>query len=315
MKIIEFLKTENKNIELYACKKPKYQQDIQSYHFENDSLLALNPFDQNNNFENFFPIISGKLIEIFEEYSIEEYTNKNNYEGYIFLNEKIKLSYQEQLNEQLCSLGLIESESVNFNYLLIKIANNIDEMLVWIKLKSPIKILNNTFFYQPDVYELKITNKGMAIDNFPKINFSVQDISFIYYHDDFYIMNRDLFQKYFNLNSFVYYQAQLCIDNQPNIICDNQVVTKSNAKLVYENFSAVDYLCDQIKNNQISILDITHTISKLHLDLSIDQDNKFILKKPSDLIDLILLSSNCMGINQLTDEIIKVKKPQYLIED
>lgn len=315
MKITDFINNEKTNIELYACKKPKYHQDTQSYHFENDSLLALSPFDQNNNFENFFPIINDRLKELFSEYSIEEYTNANNYDGYIFLNEKIKLSYQETLIEQLTSLALIESESVNYNYLLIKIISETQEMLVWLKLKSPLKILNNTFFYQPDVYEMKITNKGVNIDNFPKINFSPNDISFLYYNNDFYILNRDLFQKYFNLNSFAFYQAQQYIDQQKNVICDNQVVTKSNAKLVYENFQAVDYLCEQIQSNQLSILNLTETIDKLNLDLSLDQNNKFILKKPSDLIDLILLANNCMGINQLTDEIIKVKKPQYLIED
>ncbi|MGL4383359.1 MAG: hypothetical protein ACRCTA_06545, partial [Bacilli bacterium] len=54
-------------------------------------------------------------------------------------------------------------------------------------------------------------------------------------------------------------------------------------------------------------------IASLNLSLSYQGDNNtFLLKKPQDLKDLILLSSGCLGINQLSGNMYKIKNPNYL---
>ena len=56
-------------------------------------------------------------------------------------------------------------------------------------------------------------------------------------------------------------------------------------------------------------------INQLNLTLEFTSENKFVLKRPKDLMDLLLLSNGCLGINSLTHEKFKVKRPNYLVEE
>ncbi|MDL2212102.1 hypothetical protein LJB88_04425 [Erysipelotrichaceae bacterium OttesenSCG-928-M19] len=316
MNISDYFKTEIINIEYYGARKPKFHKDEQTYYFEENSLVALSTFDNSSQLKNFFKIIKEKLENTFMEFSIKDYSNDDNFEGFIYLDQMLQLNYQEKLNQQLTSITLLGDEALSFSYLLVKCINaEGDDLLIWFKLKSPLKIENNTFNYASDNYDLKITKDGLTIDNYPSIKLDLNGLAFICIKDDFYIINKDLYQKYFNLESYYYYQAEKIVYQNDNIISDGQLLTKTNAKLVYEYFDFIDDLCAKIKSGVYTEQQIKHNIERLNLQLDFNNDNKFILKKAQDLVDLLLLSAGCYGINSLNDEVFKVKKPQYLVDE
>ncbi|MDF9867569.1 hypothetical protein OKW22_001144 [Bacilli bacterium PM5-3] len=314
MKLIDSLKKDTKKIEFYGARKPKYNKEEQAFFFENDSLVALSTFDDLNNLNNFYEIIKNSLIEKLDDIHIKDYSNDDNFAGFAYLDQEIKLNYQDSLNEQTTSISLLEKESLSFSYILIKVINEDDEILIWVKLKSPLKIENNTFYYNPDDYEVKITKDGLKVSNYPAFKVDVNLVSFIYLNDDFYILDKELYQKYFNLETYYDNQASQIVYNNPNIISDGQLLTKGSAKLVCEYFEQIDSMCQQINDGSLSKEKVKEVISFLNLSLEYN-DDKFILKRPKDLMDLLLLSNGCLGINSLTNTQFKVKRPQYLADE
>jgi len=315
MKLLDSIKKETKKIEIYGAKKPKYHKEEQHYFFDNDSLVAISTFDNLNNISSFYEIIKEKLMETFDDIHIKDYNNDDNFAGFAYLDQEVKLNYQDQLNEQTTSISLLEKETLSFSYIIIKVINEENEFLVWFKLKSPIKIENNTFYYNPDNYEVKITKDGLKINNYPEFNVDINLLAFIYYNDDFYILDKDLYQKYFNLETYYYKQASLIVYDNDNIISDGELLTKGSAKLICEYFDQIDTMCKQINDGELSKDKINQVISFLNLGLQFNDDNKFILKRPKDLMDLLLLSNGCLGINSITNTQFKVKKPQYLADE
>lgn len=317
MKIIEFLNTEIINIEYYGARKPKYHKEEQHYFFETDSLVALSTFDHLNSLKDFFSVIKEKLIENLTDITIKDYTNEDNFPGYLYLDENVNLNYQEALNEQVTTISLIEKDSLTFNFIIIKLINaDSQEVLIWLKLKSPLKVENNVFFHNPDNYEVKITKDGLKVANYPGFYIDVNLVSFILFEDDFYILDKDLYQKYFNLETYYLRQASDVVYANDNIISDGELLTKGNAKLIYEYFENIELMFSKLENDEIDKDNVKTMINALNLKLEYNADtNKFILKSAKDLTDLLLLSSGCLGINSLTNEQFKVKKPQYLVED
>lgn len=317
MKIIELLNKEIINIEYYGARKPKYHKEDQNYFFEHDSLVALSTFDHLGSLKDFFQIIKDKLIEDLQDIHIKDYTNQDNFAGYMYLDESVKLNYQESLNEQVTTISLIEKDSLTFNYIILKVINvDNEELLIWIKLKSPLKVENNVFYHNPDNYEIKITKDGLKVDNYPNLYLDINLVSFILCEDDFYVLDKDLYQKYFNLESYYLRQASDVVYSNDNIISDGELLTKGNAKLIYEYFDSIETMFTKLANNEIAKESVTQMISTLNLNLEYNlETNKFILKSAKDLTDLLLLSTGCLGINSLTNEQFKVKKPQYLVED
>lgn len=314
MQVQDFFKQEVKNINFYGANKPKYQKDMQVYTFLNGSLVDLSAFDTESKLTSFYSLIKERLIDLFDETTIKEYDNKDNYEGFIYFDQTRDLDYKETLNPSQTSLALIEAESASYNYLLVQVISESDEMLIWLKLKSPLKVINNTFYNETNQFELTIKQDGININNYPSINIDLNSIAFINYNDNFFIFNKDLYQKYLNLDNYFMHQANMFIDEQSALVCDGEVITKANAKLVYENFESINYLCEQLDKDLISEEKLIQSISNLDLDLTYE-NKRFILKKPSELLNLLLLSSGCVGINPLDQSIIMVKKPQFLIQD
>lgn len=313
MKILDFIKKDVLTVEYYGAKKPKYRKDEQAFFFENDTLVALSSFDNKQSLKSFYSIIKEYLIEYFNETEIKDYTNKDLFAGFAYLDKNISLNYQDSLNLQTTSIALIEAETISFNYILIRVVNtDNDEALIWVKLKSPLKIENNTFVYTPTSYQVKIDKDGLSINNYPAFNIDLSLISFIKLDDSFYILDRELYQKYFNLDSYYFSLASDIIYNNDNLISDGQLLTKGHARLICDYFEQIDLLTRQIQNNTLSNHKIQQVIDNLNLQLELTDENKFLLKKPSDLMDLLLLSCGCLGINVLNDEIIRVKRPQYL---
>ena len=314
MKLIDSLKKKENKIEFYGARKPKYHKEEQHFFFDHDSLVAISTFDDLKNLDNFYEIIKASIIEKFSDIHIKDYNNDDNFGGFAHLDQTITLDYQNTLNEQIASLSLLEKEVLPFSYILVKVTNEDGDILIWLKLKSPLRVENNTFYYNPDNYEIKFTKEGIKVSNYPAFYLDINNIAFIYCHDDFYILDKELYQKYFNLESYYYKQASQIVYENDNIISDGQLLTKGSAKLICEYFDRIDLMCQQINSGELSKEKVKQIISLLNLGIEYN-DAKFILKRPKDLMDLLLLSNGCLGINSLNDEQFKVKKPQYLADE
>lgn len=316
MKINEYLEKEIINIEYYGAKKPKYHYDEQSYVFAEDSLVALSTFDSSQSLKNLFELIKDKIIEEFSSITIKDYSNADNYEGFAYLDQNVIINYQEQLNQQTTAIKLLNADNLSFSYLLIKVIFADDtEILIWVKLKSPLKVSNNTFVYQADEYNVTITKDHFQINNYPLFKLDLNLIAFIYVENDFYILNKELYQKYFNLETYYYTQASQLVYHNDVIISDGNLLTKANAKLIFEYFDRIEQLTNKIADGTFSQEQIKQMITRLDLAIDYTDDNKFILKEPKDLLDLLLLSCGCLGINSLTNEPFKIKRPQYLVNE
>lgn len=318
MNIVDFLRSDITHMEFYGAKRPKYHKEERNFFFENDTLVSLSTFDSAKSLSKFFEnIIKPHLIEQLNEIHIKDYDNKDNFVGFMYLDQDNKLNYLESMNETQASLGLLEAPSLSFPYLVIKLENSDQyELLIFTKLKSPIKVENNVFYTNPENYEIKINKEGMVVDNYPSFNIDLSLISFFYFKDDFYILDKENYQKYFNLETYYQKQASMMVYHNDQIISDGEILTKSNAKFVCEYFENVETFIKQIQEENLSKESITRIIESLNLGFDfIQETDKFILKKPKDLVDLILLSSGCLGINTLTNEPFRVKKPNYLDED
>lgn len=315
MQLQDFFKQEVVSLNFYAANKPKYQKDDQAYAFMPDAVLDLSIFDTENKLDSFYLVIKERLLELLEETTIKEYDNKTNYEGFIYFDKSNELIYQDILNPTQTALALIESETISYSYLLIQIVTKDDELLLWLKLKSPLKIVNNTFLNDTNIFELTIKKDNIGINNYPKVNIDLNNIAFLYYKEAFFIFDKELYQKYLNLDNFYVHQANMFIDEQALLVSDAELITKSNAKLIYENFNNISLLCEQLEQGSITNEKLTQIIKELDLDLTFDENNRFILKSPKELQSLLLLSSGCIGINPLDESIIIVKKPQFLVQD
>lgn len=315
MTLIEFFKQPVDSINFYAVSKPKFQKDIRAYTFLNDSVLDLSAFDTEDKLLFFYNVIKDKLVSVLEDTAIKEYDNKNNFEGFVYLDEHQELVYQDMLNPTHASLALIEAEAVSYSYLLVQVITKEDEALIWLKLKSPLKVINNTFLNESSLFDLTIKADGLTINNYPSINIDLNSIAFLYYREDFYIFDKELYQKYLNLDNYYVHQANMLVDEQALLVSDGELITKANAKMVYENFNGIATLCDQLEKGIISNEKLRQIINELELDINFSEDNRFILKRPKELLNLLLLSSGCVGINPLDQSIIIVKKPQFLVQD
>ncbi|MEG0284031.1 MAG: hypothetical protein RR543_04375 [Erysipelotrichales bacterium] len=317
MKLESFFKEELTIVEYYGAKKPKYHKEDQQYFFDTDSIVALSALDESDSLKGFFNVISEKLIDMFTNLTIKDYGNDDMYLGYIYLDETTSLNHQEKLNEQIASISLIEAESVTFNYVIVKAINESgEELLIWLKLKSPLKIENNTFLNNPDNYEIKFTKDGIKVDNYPNFYIDTNLIAFVLYENDFYVLDKDLYQKYFNLESYYLKQASQMVYANDNIISDGELLTKGNAKMICEHFEKVEEMLEQLERHEMSSEIVIKVIDQLKLGIQYrSEEDKFILRKPQDLVDLVLLSSGCLGINSITNEPFKVKKPDYLVQD
>ncbi len=313
MKLVEVINEEVKKVEFYAIKKPKYHKESIRYEIKENATLCLSTFDKNKQLENLFALLISKIKEIFSNQVIDEYSNEFNQEPNLYLDSSITFNYDNVL-EQLCTPSLLE-ESLSLNYLLIKAIYQHDDLLIWIKLKTPLKLENGMFMNGQDKYQINFKQDEITLDNYPNINFSLEDLSFIKYQDDFYIINKDLYQKYFDLETFYVKQVKDLIYKNNKLILDEYLVTKANARMIYEYYESIEEFINKMDTNEISLTNVEEMIKHLNLSLQISENNQIILKTPQDLVDLLLLSSGCLGINSLTNEIYKVKKPNYLIQD
>lgn len=310
MKLLEILNETPKKVEYYAIKKPKYNKDNSEYEIISNTTMCLTTFDKNKSLENFYPLLQAKVKDIFENQVIEEYSNKENTGLNLYFDSSITFNY-DNLSEQLCSLDLLE-ENISLNYIIVKATFQFDDLLIWIKLKSPLKIENGVLIYDKDSYQINFRKEDITINNYPSLNFNIEDITFVKYLDDFYIVNKDLYQRYFNLESFYVKQVKDLIYNNKKLVLDEYLVTKANARMIYEHFEKIHQFILKIELNEISLADIQYLIKHLNLSLQTNENKQIILKTPQDLVDLLLLSSGCLGINSLTNEKYKVKRPNYL---
>ena len=316
MKIIDALNSDIKKIEYYASAKPKYNKEEQVFFYDESSLLSLNQFDQSEQFSSFFNVIKEKTKELLENSNILDYSNENNNLGDIYLDQDITLEYDNKMNESLASLQLIEKESLNLSYIIIKIVLEDQDVLLFFKLKNPLKIIDNSLAFEPDVFQFSFQKDGLNISNAAKFNLDINLLVFILFEKDFYVLNKDYYQKYFNLETFYLKQASMIINNYDGIISDGELITKANAKLVYEHHLQIDSMISKIEDGKLNKESLKHMINELNLDLEYQEaQNKFILKKPSDLVDLVLVSCGCLGINQFSNEKYKVKNPKHLVEE
>lgn len=310
MKLLEILNETPKKVEYYAIKKPKYNKDNSEYEIISNTTMCLTTFDKNKSLENFYPLLQAKVKDIFENQVIEEYSNKENTGLNLYFDSSVTFNY-DNLSAQLCSLDLLE-ENISLNYIIVKATFQFDDLLIWIKLKSPLKIENGVLIYDKDSYQINFRKDDITINNYPSLNFNIEDITFVKYLDDFYIVNKDLYQRYFNLESFYVKQVKDLIYNNKKLVLDEYLVTKANARMIYEHFEKIDQFILKIELNEISLADIQYLIKHLNLSLQTNENKQIILKTPQDLVDLLLLSSGCLGINSLTNEKFKVKRPNYL---
>jgi len=317
MKLKDFLNSEHTHIETYGAKRVKYNKEESIYYYENNTLVALNTFDPSKSLQDFFSVkVKEQLLDMLDGIESKPYTNQDNFTGILYLDETTNLTYQETLNESLASIAMLDATMQSFPYLIYKVTNDSEEMLVYIKLKTPIKIENNQFYVNPTLHQLKIGKDSMSIDNYPTFTIDVENIPFIYYNQDFYVLDKELYQKYFNLNTHYQVQAENMVYHDNNIISDGNLLTKANAKFVCENFELFKFFINEIEDESISKESIQQVIDTWSLSLQYQpEDNKFILKRPKDLIDVILLSSSCLGINSITNQPYKVKRPNYLANE
>ncbi|WP_423364189.1 hypothetical protein [Mycoplasma sp. P36-A1] len=318
MNIVDFLKSEITNTEFYGAKRPKFNKEERIYLFENDSLVSLSTFDYAKSLENFFEnVIKDHLIELLDEIHIKDYNNHDNFAGFMYLDQDSKIDYIEKMNETQASLSLLEAATISFPYLIIKCENDESQtFLIWMKLASPIKVENNVFFSKPENYEVKINKEGMVIDNYPSFKLDLAQIAFFNFNNDFYILDKELYQKYLNLETYYQKQASDLIYADDKIISDGELLTKSNSKFVVEYYENVQRFINRIESDEISTENVSKMIEELNLGFDYIVDSgKFLLKRPKDLVDLILLSSGCLGINSLTNEPYRVKKPNFLVEE
>ena len=185
----------------------------------------------------------------------------------------------------------------------------------WIKTNSNIALLDTPGVLWPklDLHDggLNLAFCGTIKDEI----LNIEDIAFIKYQEDFYIINKDLYQKYFNLESLYVEKVKELIYRNSKLVLDEYLVTKASAKMIYEYYGSIEDFIEKMAQDKISIENVANMIKHLDLNLQISEEKKIILKTPQDLVDLLLLSSGCLGINSLTNEIFKVKKPNYLIKD
>lgn len=314
MKLIDALKLDAKKVELYAARKPKYNYEEQNYFFDNDALLALSLFDPQQKFATFYQVIKQHLLSVLANMETKDYSNEDNFEGFIFLDSNTNLDYQARLIPQICALDLLDRQHLSFPYLLIRVLNEKhDDLLIWLKLKAPIKIEENSFDTSKYEYQLKLKKDDISIDNYPNISFSLDMISFILYQDDFYILDKALYQKYFNLESYYVRQAQNLVFEDQRLISDAQIITKANSRFIYEFYEGLDHFLNELVEDASLHQQVSQTLAELDLQLGFDQEKKqFLLKQPQDIIDLILLSNGCLGIDKYTNQEYRVKKPNYL---
>lgn len=315
MEIKDILKQEFSHIELYLAKKAKIDPQTKMYTFKKDTLVNLDLYNPNNNFEGLFNKIREYLnsrlatVDQLHEYSIE---NGGAYD--LCVDNNIQLDYNETLVKQLCSLALIESEEVNFNYLLFKaVSHDKEDFMLWIKLKSPVKVRDQNFSINHNSFTLSIHQDKIVTDNYFNFKFEVENIAFMYYKKDFYIIESSLYQNYFNLKTQDFLKAEETVYNSESIISDGAILTKQNVKLINVYFQNVEDFVEKIHTEEINKHKVIQTINELDLNLIYDEsNNKFILKKPSDLKDIILLASDCLGINKLTERKFRVRRPDFL---
>lgn len=313
MKLMDVLNGEVKKVEFYVVKKPKYHRESVRYEIKENSTLCLSSFDKDNKLTKFYSVIQKRINEIFDEQVIEEYSNDFNQEPNLYLDASITFNYDNVL-EQLCTPSLLE-DSLSLNYLLVKAIYEKDEILIWIKLKSPLKIEEGVILNEADNFRINFTQENIGIENFPNISFNLDNLAFINYEQDFYIVNKELYQKYFDLETYYVKQVKDLIYRNNSLVLDEFLVTKSNAKMIYEYYEKIEQFIEKLATNELAIEQIETMIDQLNLSLQMSQDKQIILKTPQDLVDLLLLSSGCLGINSLTNEPFKVKKPNYLIEN
>lgn len=314
MNLIKALKSEVSKVEFYASKKPKYNKEEQAYQFDNDTIVSLNTFDTKNSLDKLFlEVMQNDLTSLIEEKEVKDYSNQEFENSHIYTDTSVDLD-TSIINANLCSIALIEKESVSLDYLLIKVVSSSNEdILIWYKLKSALKIENNLLNYQKNEIQIQINKDGITYDNYPKFEFDLSSLAFICYDEEFYIFDKSLYQKYFSLENYYFYLANKQIDSNENIISDCNVITKGNAKFVCEYFDNITKAFSDIQINKINTKELSNSIYELNLGLDYNsEDNTFILKKPQDVKDLILLCSGCLGINKLTNEKFKVKKPNSL---
>lgn len=313
MKLWDVINQDVKKIEFYAIKKPKYHKESVRYEIKENSSLCLTTFDKNKQLEQLYPLLIKQIKDIFNNQQLEKYSNEFNQEPNLYLDSSIDFNY-DLLLEQLCTPGLLE-ESLSLNYLLVKGIYQNDDLLIWIKLKSPLKLEHGLFVFDKNTYQLNFNQNDIGISNYPQLNFNIEDIAFIKYQEDFYIINKDLYQKYFNLESFYVEKVKELIYRNSKLVLDEYLVTKASAKMIYEYYGSIEDFIEKMAQDKISIENVANMIKHLDLNLQISEEKQIILKTPQDLVDLLLLSSGCLGINSLTNEIFKVKKPNYLIKD
>lgn len=136
MKLLEILNETPKKVEYYAIKKPKYNKDNSEYEIISNTTMCLTTFDKNKSLENFYPLLQAKVKDIFENQVIEEYSNKENTGLNLYFDSSVTFNY-DNLSAQLCSLDLLE-ENISLNYIIVKATFQFDDLLIWIKLKSPL---------------------------------------------------------------------------------------------------------------------------------------------------------------------------------
>lgn len=315
MKIIDALNSNIKKIEYYASTKPKYNKEEQMFFYDESSLLSLNQFDQNEQFSSFFNAVKEKTKELLENSNILDYSNETNHLGNIYLDQDVTLEYDNKMNESLASLQLIEKENLNLSYFIIKIILEDKDVLLFFKLKNPLKIIDNSLAFDPNIFQFSFQKDGLNISSASSFNLDINSLVFILFEEDFYILDKEYYQKYFNLETFYLKQASIIINNYDGIISDGELITKANAKLVYEHHSQIDSMISKIEDGQLNKESLKYMINELNLDLDYQEtQNKFILKKPSDLVDLVLVSCGCLGINQFSNEKYKVKNPKHLVD-
>ncbi|MGL4382362.1 MAG: hypothetical protein ACRCTA_01445, partial [Bacilli bacterium] len=262
MTLSQFLKTNITNAEFFASKKPKYDKEEAAYVFENDSLVCLNQYDDKQVLLHLTKPIIKQLEDTLEDATFKDYTNTDALAGIINVDKNTSLLYQDNLIPQLCSLALIESERASFSFMIIKLVNDqLEECLVWLKLKAPLKIENNMFVNNHFNYQVAFTKDGVTFDNYPTFNLDISLISFILYDKEFYILEKELYQKYFNLDSFYLYEATNLVYNNNRIISDGSLLTKGNAKFIYDHFYNVEDLFVALEDETISKDKLIETIA------------------------------------------------------
>lgn len=317
MEIKDILKQEFSHVELYLAKKTKYNKESKDYFFDRDSLVSLDLYNPNSNFSDLFNNVREYLNTYLSTIdTLQEYTTKDCEAHFLTVDNSIDLDYQESLVKQLCSIALIESESVSFNYLLFKaITHDNEDFMIWIKLKSPVKVVEQQFLNNTNSFTLSIQEDKIVSNNYFNFDFDIENIAFMYYKKEFYIIDSSLYQNYFNLKTLSFLQAENIVYNSDCLINDGEILTKQNAKLIKDYFENVEIFINEIDNDNISRQEVSKMIDILNLSMTYqEEDNKFLLRKPSDLKDLILLASGCLGINKLTDNQYRVKKPNFLEE-